>query len=75
MPQGIPDKGSIESAKIFKKEPLTPYQLCTNQEAGKLALQNPALVTRHGELLEIPQKEVVEQGYQFKKGQRGLLQI
>ena len=53
MPQGIPDKGSIESAKIFKKEPLTLYQLCINQEAGKLALQNPALVARYGELLEI----------------------
>ena len=67
-PQGIPDKGTIESAKIFSKEPLTPYQLRINQEAGNLALQNPALLSRHGELLEIPQKEVVEQGYQFKKG-------
>ena len=61
----------FKSAMIFKKEttrPLTDYQKRINEEAGKLALTHPELLSRRGELLEKAQELVVMSGYTFKKG-------
>ena len=61
----------FKSAMIFKKEttrPLTDYQKRINEEAGKLALTHPELLTRRGELLEKARELVVMSGYTFKKG-------
>ncbi len=61
----------LEMAKIFKKEssrPLTNYQKQINYEAGMLALDNPALLARRGNLLELAREKVVDSGYTFVKG-------
>ena len=61
----------LENAKIFRKEssrPLTKYQKQVNEEAGLLALSNPSLLCRCGELLELAQEKVMEGGYDFVKG-------
>ena len=61
----------IEEAKIFKYKtarPLSKYQIRINKEAGKLALQDPSLLTKHGQLLEKAREQVVVSGYAFKKG-------
>ncbi len=61
----------LEKAKIYKKEttrPLTKYQKEVNEEAGMLALDNPALLCRRGDLLELAREKVVEKGYTFVKG-------
>ena len=58
-------------AKFFKKEttrPLTKYQKQIKDEAGMLALSNPTLLCRRGELLEKAREKVVEKGYTFVKG-------
>ena len=58
-----------EAAKIYKKEPLTSYQLRVNEEAARLAEDDASLLANRGELLEKARKSLVESGtYQFKKG-------
>ncbi len=61
----------LEKAKIYKREttrPLTNYQKQINEEAGMLALSNPVLLCRRGDLLEQAREKVVEKGYSFVKG-------
>ena len=61
----------LENAKIFRREssrPLTNYQKQVNEEAGLLALNNPSLLCRCGELLELAREKVMEGGYNFVKG-------
>ena len=60
----------FENAKTFRREssrPLTNYQKQVNKEAGLLALSNPSLLCRHGELLELAREKVMEGGYNFVK--------
>ena len=66
--QEVPDNEVITSAKIFRADRPTAYQQRINEEAGKLALKNPGLLTKRGELLDLARQEVVDQGYNFKKG-------
>lgn len=44
------------------------YQKLVNDHAGELALQDPSLLRKHGELLELAREKVNENGYVFKKG-------
>ena len=65
------DDEVFEKAKIFRKDssrPLTDYQKQVNFHAGKLAIANPALLCKRGELLELARTEVHESGYTYKKG-------
>ena len=66
--QALPDQEVIDSAKIFRTDKLTAYQQRVNEEAGRLAVKNPGLLTKRGELLDLARQQVVEQGYNFKKG-------
>ena len=60
----------LNEAKIYKKEPLTEYQLRVNEEAGKIAMSHPELLCRgrRGVLLQKARSAVVDSGYAFKKG-------
>lgn len=61
----------VEMAKIYKKEssrPLSNYQKMINQVAGELAVKDPSLLTRRGELLDLSRAEVQQRGYQYVKG-------
>jgi len=61
----------LKSALIYKKEttrPLTEYQKRINEEAGKLALVHPELLTRQRGLLERARDMVVEAAMHLNKG-------
>lgn len=61
----------MEAAKIYRKEcsrPLTQYQKQVNEEAIHLALNDPSLLNRRGELMKLAQSQVYQKGYQFLKG-------
>ena len=70
----IPDPGSpeqqylLDKAKIFRKEPLTKYQVRINEEAGGVVLKNPTLLCNRGELPELARAKVYDNGYNFVKG-------
>ena len=57
-------------ASIFRKEPLTCYQVKVNEAASKIALSQPDLLQKGngGILLERARKKVADDGYTFKKG-------
>ena len=72
IPSTLSTAEIIEAAKLYRKEslrPLSEYQIRMNEEAAKLALQNPILIQRghRHDLLE-KAREVVSATYQFKKG-------
>lgn len=55
-----------EAARIYKKKssrPLSNYQKQVNEEAAQLALSDPSLLNRRGDLLELAQKRVYQKGY------------
>ena len=58
-----------EQAKIYTKEPLTPYKTRINKAAGDLCVKNPSLLTQRGRLLQLSREEVDKSGYQYKKKQ------
>ena len=55
-------------AQIYKKGSLSTYQHKINDVAGELCIQNPALLTQRGLLLEEVRKCLDKSGYQYKKG-------
>lgn len=60
-----------EQAVIYQKESkrsLTEFQKLVNQFAGDIALGDPALLSKRGELLEAAKTAVYDSGYNFKKG-------
>lgn len=60
-----------EQAIIYRKtinRPLTDIHLKVNESAKELALSQPKLVRKRGELLEKARKKVADDGYCFKKG-------
>ena len=60
-----------DQAIIFRKttnRPLSDFQLRVNEAAIELALAQPSLVRKRGELLEMARKKVADDGYCFKKG-------
>ena len=61
-----------DQAIIFQKStnrPLSDFQLHVNEAAIELALAQPSLVRKRGELLEMARKKVADDGYCFKKGE------
>lgn len=64
----LSEKQIEEASVIYKKGPLSRHQKCINEEAAKIAKQNPALLIEHGRLLVLARKAVIDSGYQFKKG-------
>lgn len=60
-----------EQAIIYSKEikhPLSAYQKQINKFAGDIAVRNPSLLTKRGELLEAVRAAVYESGYTYKNG-------
>ena len=58
----------LEQAKIYKKtstQPLSNYRKQINEAAGNLALQDPSLLARRGDLLELARSKVHHDGYNF----------
>ena len=65
-----------EAAKIFHKEPLTDYHRSLNDEAAKLAKNDPTLLANRGELLQRARDSLLSSGsYQFKKGKSHSKQV
>ena len=58
----------LASARIFSKHPITPYHQRINEEAGRLVLANPSLLSRRGELLKQARESVHSSGYNYRKG-------
>lgn len=61
----------VEMAKIYKKEasrPLSNYQKMINEVAGELAVKDPSLLSRRGDLLDQARVEVQQRGYNYVKG-------
>ena len=60
-----------QQATIFRRtsnRPLSDFQLHVNEAAIELALTQPSLIRKRGELLENARKKVADDGYCFKKG-------
>ena len=60
-----------QQATIFRRtsnQPLSDFQLRVNEAAIELALAQPSLIRKRGELLENARKKVADDGYCFKKG-------
>ena len=58
-------------AKIYKREVTRPpsnYQKMINEVAGELAVQDPSLLSRRGNLLDLARVEVQQRGYNYVKG-------
>ena len=58
----------LEAGKIYKKESLSKYQRAINEVSGELALRDPSLLTRRGDLLNLARVEVQQKGYSYIKG-------
>lgn len=59
----------VTAAKIFRKEPLTDYHRSLNEEAARLAENDPSLLTNRGKLLQKAREALLARGkYQLKKG-------
>uniref|UniRef100_A0A1X7VJN1 Uncharacterized protein n=1 Tax=Amphimedon queenslandica TaxID=400682 RepID=A0A1X7VJN1_AMPQE len=59
------------AATIYKKQdirPLTQYQIKINEAAQNICLSNPSKLRNHSALLEAA-KAIVNQSYEFKKGE------
>lgn len=64
-------KELVKAARIFTKEPISKYHQRLNDEAGKIVLSDPSLITRHGgrgELLDRARAAAHNSGYSYKKG-------
>ena len=60
-----------QQATIFRRtsnRPLSDLQLRVNEAAIELALTQPSLIRKRGELLKNARKKVADDGYCFKKG-------
>ena len=53
---------------VFRMVAMSDFQLCVNEAAIELALAEPSLIRKRGELLENARKKVADDGYCFKKG-------
>ena len=61
----------LELGKIYRKQstlPLTNYQKAINDEAGEPVWEDPALLSRWGELQDLALLELQQKGYKFVKG-------
>ena len=61
-------------ATIFRRtsnQPLGDFQLCVNEAAIELALAQPSLIRKRGELLANARKKVADDGYRFKRENHG----
>lgn len=65
----------LEQAKIYGKQSTQPrsnYSKRIDEAAGELALRDPSLLMRHGNLLELACTKVHQDGYSFVKGKSRL---
>ena len=58
----------LEAGEIYKKESLSKYHRAINEASGELAVQDPSLLTRRGDLLNLARVEVQKKGYSYVKG-------
>ena len=58
----------IAASQIFTKPPITAYHQRLNDEAEKLVLADPSLLTRRGELLQLACESAHNSGYVYRKG-------
>ncbi|RCH98830.1 hypothetical protein CU097_008391 [Rhizopus azygosporus] len=58
-------------ARIYGKgqdRSLTSYEKAINKAAAQLALEDPLLLSRKGELFKLAKKKLLDEGYQYKRG-------
>ncbi|KAI8642536.1 hypothetical protein BD408DRAFT_416396 [Parasitella parasitica] len=62
----------ILNATIYGKNtsnrPLTSYEEAINRASTQLALENPLLISKKGDLFDLAKKKLLEEGYRYKRG-------
>ncbi|CEP07764.1 hypothetical protein [Parasitella parasitica] len=61
----------ISNATIYGKKtnrPLTSYEEAINRASTQLALENPLLISKKGDLFDLAKKKLLEEGYHYKRG-------
>lgn len=61
----------ISHATIYgkkKNRQLTSYEEAINNAALQLALENPLLISKKGDLFDLAKKKLLEDGYRYKRG-------
>ncbi|KAI8087962.1 uncharacterized protein B0P05DRAFT_530896 [Gilbertella persicaria] len=61
----------VNNAVIYGKKnsrPLTSYEEAINRASLHLALENPLLISKKGDLFDLAKKKLLEEGYRYKRG-------
>ncbi|KAL7333083.1 hypothetical protein PS15p_202035 [Mucor circinelloides] len=61
----------ITNATIYGKKTsraLTSYEEAINRASIQLALENPLLISKKGDLFDLAKKKLLEEGYRYKRG-------
>ncbi|KAG1076472.1 hypothetical protein G6F42_025511 [Rhizopus arrhizus] len=61
----------IANATIYGKKTsraLTSYEEAINRASIQLALENPLLISKKGDLFDLAKKKLLEEGYRYKRG-------
>ena len=58
----------IAAARMYTKLPINRYHQCINEEAGRLAMDIPVLLTQRADLLKASREAVHVGGYTYTKG-------
>lgn len=51
-----------------KKRALTSYEEAINRASLEIALENPLLVSKKGQLFDLAKKKLLKEGYEYKRG-------
>lgn len=61
----------MANATIYGKKtsrPLTSYEEAINRASTQLALENPLLISKKGDLFDLAKKKLLDEGYRYKRG-------
>ncbi|KAI8328410.1 hypothetical protein BD560DRAFT_379331 [Blakeslea trispora] len=61
----------VHHAVIYGKKnnrPLTSYEEAINRASLQLALENPLLISKKGDLFDLAKKQLLQEGYRYKRG-------
>ena len=68
MKRAMSEEEICEKAKIFKKQPLKPYQLEVNKAACEICVKDPTMLLRpRDELMQQARQAVHDSGYEYAK--------
>ncbi|OBZ91247.1 hypothetical protein A0J61_00698 [Choanephora cucurbitarum] len=61
----------VNNSIIYGKKnnrPLTSYEEAINRASLQLALENPLLISKKGDLFDLAKKQLLQEGYRYKRG-------